>query len=1444
MNPAYSLSSSAVDELSETRRRLSASHGDPAGPSLLFAASSGHLRGGHLHRRMRSASTSHMSSADSICSVSTEFLPRMSGTIGRPPVPPAQTPRGDIHGPLTGTGSRIRRHLRSLKRRLSPRGGTGVGAAASWKNRDGADVLNDSIATIFSNSGALGSPVGPGASGETTAVLTGDPEYRLPRNLRPSSLFHLSVRYDTATNTNTVPAQETSAAQETGAQQSKQKVQIAAPSTAAEPAHAFAFSPSAGLPPVPATAPVVQGRCFEQPRHRAMLLSYDAGSQDGGLRSFQAAVDTGNGAAPPIFCCCCNHHMGGGGRNSGYGKVSNSSRTSNGSGGSKGLLSPIHSLMPSFTGSAHFVHTEAGPALDVSEQRPVHTMCPCHSLGRPMADGDHPPGLAGQAEEPLPLMRIKLQPRGNAATTNIASLHMSETAIDSQRKESVPGSRRASLNGHTDDHCSPAQPAQAKARATEKARDEQRSIGDNKSSNRNNSINSSSNRNSNININSSSSSNGAAQLPTRHPEYLRLSTSDSQQPSLARSESEATESSSGTTSNHLLLSGIEPEFGSSRIFTRPDSPPKALSQGSEPEDLDFSSLAAAVAVHRVTSATTFSDSMSFCTALSSLSNHLSENEEEEEEDDDDDDDENMERYSQEEIDMFAKQLVGALDQVPSNTQNRPSLDNVGIAWSPSPAASPGPRHRVCFDLDTDDSNDVSCADTNVDGHSSAHAHTHGNPQGLGSPALIRSAPTSPPTAPSTPSNTGTPTSLRPAILSPQTPRSVPVVEQARKARHPVYRFGALANETFESGRHQDAFDLYTWALLLLSPQQGSKPRDLLARESVCKELEKLGWRVDALEKPPVLQACTASRKNSISEEVRDGQAAKKVADPQQNSESAGRKAWMKLSRSGNGGSGSWWSSSRTKNQQQQQQQQSKSSSQKNVPPPLPLAPATCEGAVVINEPLPAELGQPQSGRFEFSDALLEQLAEAAKEPQQQPLQQQLSQQQQQQQPTKTEVERTLTALERRPEAVPSAPENVPPAMMVASEWAMDAGDEKNDICALLYSNRSAAAYALGKYTAAASDAAASISLRPQWAKGHFRRGEALLALGRVREAHQSYRRAALLEPQDMHVRVSCERARILAQNESMGLRVVQLLAGRDFAIKPRGLHPIRAGIFRFAQGMQNFVYLIADEESRKCVVVDACWDVDGILAVVEREKLLLAAAAVTHGHFDHTGGMPPPPFASLRIRVSGVAELKRRYPHLPLLVHPLDIPEVIAANPQLRPRHFTPTPNGFSFRLGSRTELSFMHTPGHTPGSQCLLVNDCRLFSGDTLFPGSCGRVDLKGGSLPDMLESLRTRLGQISDHTIVYPGHEYGGEWTSIGREKKRGFLRPGAYQAEQIRGSVSIDQERGDPAAARMSVQLAPAAAAATTAAASAAASAAALDKAASAGPMRAAAQPTSAA
>ncbi|KAJ1808399.1 hypothetical protein LPJ56_006112, partial [Coemansia sp. RSA 2599] len=129
---------------------------------------------------------------------------------------------------------------------------------------------------------------------------------------------------------------------------------------------------------------------------QALLLSYDMGNQEGGLRSIQTALEDINNSA--LNCCCCSN------RRTIYGAISNSSRSS---GGSRGLLSPLHSLMPTFTGSAHFVHTEAGPALDISSSM-APDVCPCHM------------GAAVKGESPASAMRIRLRPRAGLSASLVA----------------------------------------------------------------------------------------------------------------------------------------------------------------------------------------------------------------------------------------------------------------------------------------------------------------------------------------------------------------------------------------------------------------------------------------------------------------------------------------------------------------------------------------------------------------------------------------------------------------------------------------------------------------------------------------------------------------------------------------------------------------------------------------------------------------------------------------------------------------------------------------------------------------------------------------------------------------------------------------------------------------------------------------------------------------
>jgi hydroxyacylglutathione hydrolase len=188
--------------------------------------------------------------------------------------------------------------------------------------------------------------------------------------------------------------------------------------------------------------------------------------------------------------------------------------------------------------------------------------------------------------------------------------------------------------------------------------------------------------------------------------------------------------------------------------------------------------------------------------------------------------------------------------------------------------------------------------------------------------------------------------------------------------------------------------------------------------------------------------------------------------------------------------------------------------------------------------------------------------------------------------------------------------------------------------------------------------------------------------------------------------------------------------------------------------MQNFVYLIGDPVTRDCVVVDPAWDIDAILETVARDGMELRAALVTHTHQDHVGGH------LFGFDIPGVTELLERAP-VKVHVHRAERQSLRGLGSDL-----VPVDGGDRLSIGRR-ELTFLHTPGHTPGSQCFLI-DGRLISGDTLFIQSCGRTDLPGSDPGDMYTSLTQRLGALPEETVVYPGHNYGGDSTTIGAEKR----------------------------------------------------------------------------
>jgi hydroxyacylglutathione hydrolase len=190
--------------------------------------------------------------------------------------------------------------------------------------------------------------------------------------------------------------------------------------------------------------------------------------------------------------------------------------------------------------------------------------------------------------------------------------------------------------------------------------------------------------------------------------------------------------------------------------------------------------------------------------------------------------------------------------------------------------------------------------------------------------------------------------------------------------------------------------------------------------------------------------------------------------------------------------------------------------------------------------------------------------------------------------------------------------------------------------------------------------------------------------------------------------------------------------------------------------MQNYVYLIGSTQSRKAAVVDAAWDIDEILRIAAQDEMEITHALVTHTHPDHVGGG----FAGMEI--AGVTELLEKC-KAKVVVHKAEA-EFIKG---LSSSDIIKTDTGDKVDVGG-LEIQLMHTPGHTPGSQCFLV-DNRVVSGDTLFIDACGRVDFPGGSPEQMYYSLTQKLMALPDDMILFPGHNYAPlKHATMGEQKK----------------------------------------------------------------------------
>ncbi|HLN36022.1 MAG TPA: MBL fold metallo-hydrolase [Nitrososphaeraceae archaeon] len=179
--------------------------------------------------------------------------------------------------------------------------------------------------------------------------------------------------------------------------------------------------------------------------------------------------------------------------------------------------------------------------------------------------------------------------------------------------------------------------------------------------------------------------------------------------------------------------------------------------------------------------------------------------------------------------------------------------------------------------------------------------------------------------------------------------------------------------------------------------------------------------------------------------------------------------------------------------------------------------------------------------------------------------------------------------------------------------------------------------------------------------------------------------------------------------------------------------------------MANFTYLVIDEEEKEIAIIDPSWDLDKIFEIIKRNSYSVKFIINTHTHFDHVLGNE---------QVLAITNCQ------------------IVQHENSMDRHDIAVKDGDRIRVGNIV-IDILHTPGHSKDSICLIVDSKIIFTGDTLFVGNCGRIDLPGGNVNEMYDSLLRRIIKLNDELIIYPGHNYGMKTVStIGEEKNTNYV------------------------------------------------------------------------